>query len=295
MGAQVNAHDSTIGTLAGERLDRRDFVATLLAGRRTHWWSPVSARRPTTCSPPASATATSTCGAPWAPPYPRAWASRWPSPDKSVVVITGDGEQLMGIGALGTVAVKAAEEPDHRRAGQRPLRRDRHAAQPHQPGRRPGRRSRGFGIARTERVRDIADAERVARIVTAREGTTFAQVLIEPTSRRGPCRRGTARRSRTGSAPRSASTRSDGRHRSEREHCMQTLSAPHRRPAAPVRWRSGSTPTIPSPAGLGGDRARQRTDVDDAVQAAHRAFTTGPWAELTRQRRAVPSCQRSAT
>ncbi len=37
-------------------------------------------------------------------------------PTKPVAVITGDGEQLMGIGALATIGVKKVKEPDHHRA-----------------------------------------------------------------------------------------------------------------------------------------------------------------------------------
>ncbi len=63
-------------------------------------------------------------------------------PSRRVLVLTGDGEMLMGMGSLATIAAAAPAEPRHRRAGQRALRRDRLAAQPYRPDHRPrcGRR-----------------------------------------------------------------------------------------------------------------------------------------------------------
>ena len=52
-------------------------------------------------------TATSTSGARWAPPPWSAWAWRRRKPDRTVMVVTGDGEQLMGLGGLATIAIAA--------------------------------------------------------------------------------------------------------------------------------------------------------------------------------------------
>ena len=58
--------------------------------------------------------------------------------DKQVLVVTGDGELLMNIGALATIAVMNPPNlSDHLRR-QRPLRRDRLPEEPHQPRRRSG-------------------------------------------------------------------------------------------------------------------------------------------------------------
>ena len=43
-------------------------------------------------------------------------------PQRPVIVITGDGEQLMGLGALATVGHQEAAEPHDRRIGQRTFR-----------------------------------------------------------------------------------------------------------------------------------------------------------------------------
>jgi hypothetical protein len=57
-------------------------------------------------------------------------------PDRRVLVVTGDGELLMNLGALATIAVMNPANLAVRR--QRPLRRDRLAEEPYQPRRRPG-------------------------------------------------------------------------------------------------------------------------------------------------------------
>ena len=58
-------------------------------------------------------------------------------PKRKVLVITGDGEMLMSLGSLATIARRSAAESDHRGARQRALRRDRHAEDPHRSRRRP--------------------------------------------------------------------------------------------------------------------------------------------------------------
>jgi thiamine pyrophosphate-dependent acetolactate synthase large subunit-like protein len=99
-------------------------------------------------------------------------------PGRSVVVVTGDGEQLMGIGALGTVAavsppnltIVVLDNGHYGETGMQPshtsLGTDLVAV------------ARGFGIAATMLVTDLAAASDVAERVRARSGTTFVRVLI---------------------------------------------------------------------------------------------------------------------
>ena len=61
-------------------------------------------------------------------------------PDRRILVVTGDGEMLMGLGALATIGVQRPPEPGDRGLRQRPLRRDRHAGEPHGYGSRTDRR-----------------------------------------------------------------------------------------------------------------------------------------------------------
>ena len=99
-------------------------------------------------------------------------------PGRSVVVVTGDGEQLMGIGALGTVAAAAplnltivvldnghygetGMQPSHTSLGTDLL-----------------TVARGFGIAATMHVTEVAAAEKVAERIRARSGATFVRVVI---------------------------------------------------------------------------------------------------------------------
>ncbi len=99
-------------------------------------------------------------------------------PDRSVVVVTGDGEQLMGVGALGTVG---AQRPpnltivvmDNGRFGE--------------TGMQPSHTSlgtdlvtvaRGFGIADASTVDHGAAVADLARRITARNGPTFARIPI---------------------------------------------------------------------------------------------------------------------
>ena len=99
-------------------------------------------------------------------------------PERSVVVVTGDGEQLMGIGALGTVAAVAPPNLtivvlDNGHYGE--------------TGMQPSHTSlgtdlvtvaRGFGIAAAMLVAEVAAADEVADRVRARSGTTFVRVLV---------------------------------------------------------------------------------------------------------------------
>lgn len=100
-------------------------------------------------------------------------------PDLPVVVLTGDGEQLMGVGALGSVG---AQRPanlnivvlDNGHYGE--------------TGMQPSHTScgtdlsvvaRGFGIADSVRVDRQAGSAGVAERIAARRGPTFTQVLID--------------------------------------------------------------------------------------------------------------------
>jgi thiamine pyrophosphate-dependent acetolactate synthase large subunit-like protein len=99
-------------------------------------------------------------------------------PERPVVAITGDGEHLMGIGALGTIGAllppnltlvvldnghfgETGMQPSHSSLGT-----DLVAV------------AEGFGIHDTVRVTASAQAEEVAARVAARSGTAYAQVLI---------------------------------------------------------------------------------------------------------------------
>ena len=73
-------------------------------------------------------------------------------PRRPVLVITGDGEQLMGLGALATIGVQRPRQPDDRGARQRALRRDRHAAQPHGLGRALDQVAAACGFAWTAEI-----------------------------------------------------------------------------------------------------------------------------------------------
>lgn len=100
-------------------------------------------------------------------------------PQRSVLVVTGDGEQLMGIGSLGTIAARQPANLtivvlDNGHFGE--------------TGMQPSHTSlgadlvavaRGFGIADSFRVSSLAGSREIARRVVARKGPAFVQVLIE--------------------------------------------------------------------------------------------------------------------
>jgi thiamine pyrophosphate-dependent acetolactate synthase large subunit-like protein len=99
-------------------------------------------------------------------------------PDKTIIAITGDGEQLMGIGSIATAA---AQQPanlnvvvlDNGHFGE--------------TGMQPSHTSRGTslsgvakacGIANTFEIREMGELETLAKQINARRGMTFAQVFI---------------------------------------------------------------------------------------------------------------------
>lgn len=99
-------------------------------------------------------------------------------PGRSVVAVTGDGEQLMGVGSLGTVAAVAPANLtvvvlDNGHYGE--------------TGMQPSHTSlgtdlvavaRGFGIAEALLVTDVGEAAAVAERVRARAATTFVRVVV---------------------------------------------------------------------------------------------------------------------
>ena len=99
-------------------------------------------------------------------------------PSKSVVVITGDGEQLMGIGSLATIGVKQPTNLtivvlDNGHFGETGMQRSHSSL-----GTNLVAVAKGFGIADAFVVNQLEGFSDVARRVNAREGLTLAQVLI---------------------------------------------------------------------------------------------------------------------
>ncbi|MFW0794014.1 thiamine pyrophosphate-dependent enzyme [Gordonia sp. CPCC 205515] len=100
-------------------------------------------------------------------------------PDDPVVVITGDGEMLMGIGTLGSVAVQAPPNLtivvlDNQHFGETGMQRSHSGL-----GARLSGVAAGFGIQQVREVDDLADVEDIAAIVNGRAATTFVQVHID--------------------------------------------------------------------------------------------------------------------
>jgi len=99
-------------------------------------------------------------------------------PDRSVVVLTGDGEQLMGVGSLaavgarrpGNLSIVVLDNGHYGETGMQPshtsLGTDLVAV------------ARGFGIADTLRVTTVPAVAGLRDRILARSGPTFAQVLI---------------------------------------------------------------------------------------------------------------------
>jgi len=100
-------------------------------------------------------------------------------PDKSVVVVTGDGEQLMGIGSLATVAAKQPKNLtivvlDNGHFGETGMQRSHTSL-----GTDLVAVAKGFGIANAYAVDSPVLCGQVAKQAAAREATTFAQVFID--------------------------------------------------------------------------------------------------------------------
>ncbi|WP_454691730.1 thiamine pyrophosphate-dependent enzyme [Achromobacter aloeverae] len=100
-------------------------------------------------------------------------------PEKQVVVITGDGEMLMGIGSLGTVAVKQPKNLtvvvlDNGHFGETGMQRSHSGL-----GSSLVAIARGFGIEDAFTVDTLEGHETVAERIRQRKGVAFAQVFIE--------------------------------------------------------------------------------------------------------------------
>ena len=100
-------------------------------------------------------------------------------PDRSVVVITGDGEQLMGVGALASVAACAPANLtvvvlDNGHYGETGMQASHTSL-----GADLAAVARGFGIAEARRIERHEDVGALAERIKGRYGTAFFQVLID--------------------------------------------------------------------------------------------------------------------
>jgi len=100
-------------------------------------------------------------------------------PDKSVLVITGDGEQLMGIGALATVN---AQNPtnltivvlDNGHFGETGMQYSHSSL-----GTNLTAVAKACGIANAYQVKDMSGLQQVQQNVNERKALTFAQILVK--------------------------------------------------------------------------------------------------------------------
>lgn len=98
-------------------------------------------------------------------------------PGRSVVAVTGDGEHLMGIGALGTIAVQQPPNLtivvlDNGHFGETGMQASHTSL-----GTDLVAVARGFGIRDALRVTEHGQVEEVAARITARSATTYVQVI----------------------------------------------------------------------------------------------------------------------
>jgi thiamine pyrophosphate-dependent acetolactate synthase large subunit-like protein len=101
-------------------------------------------------------------------------------PTRAVVCITGDGEQLMGIGSLASIAAKQPPNLsvvvlDNGHFGETGMQRSHTSL-----GTDLVAVAKGFGIANALAVDDLAQVDAVAGHVEARRATTFVRVAIAP-------------------------------------------------------------------------------------------------------------------
>lgn len=99
-------------------------------------------------------------------------------PDRPVLVVTGDGEMLMGLGALATVAVQRPPNLsivvlDNERYGETGMQKT-HTAY----GVDLARMAKAAGFKRTSVIRTMIGARRLARLVHEAAGPVFAQVKV---------------------------------------------------------------------------------------------------------------------
>lgn len=99
-------------------------------------------------------------------------------PDQQVLVITGDGEQLMGLGGLSTIG---AQQPknltivvlDNGHFGETGMQRSHTSL-----GTDLAAVARACGIGNAFRVEDMSGVDRIAEAALARGGACFAQVIV---------------------------------------------------------------------------------------------------------------------
>lgn len=100
-------------------------------------------------------------------------------PHKGVVVVTGDGEQLMGIGSLGTIGVKQPRNLtvvvlDNGHFGETGMQRSHTSL-----GTDLVAVAKGFGLNDAFRVTDLGQCDSIVERIQARSGTTFVQVIVQ--------------------------------------------------------------------------------------------------------------------
>ncbi len=100
-------------------------------------------------------------------------------PKKSVVVITGDGELLMGIGSLATIGAKQPNNLsiivlDNGYYGETGMQQS-HSSM----GTDFAAVAKGFGIPNAYTTRNLQDIDAIARQIQERTGAMFVQALIE--------------------------------------------------------------------------------------------------------------------
>ena len=100
-------------------------------------------------------------------------------PKKKVLVLTGDGEMLMGLGSLATIAVQqprnlAIVVLDNERYGETGMQ-DTHTAH----GVDLAGMAKAAGFARTLRVNTLAGVSRLKRLIYSGKRVLFAQVKVE--------------------------------------------------------------------------------------------------------------------
>lgn len=100
-------------------------------------------------------------------------------PLRSVVVITGDGEQLMGLGSLATIGAKQPKNLtivvlDNGHFGETGMQRSHTSL-----GTSLVAVAKGSGIANALSINSIDSCDGVAEHIRARQATTFAQVFVQ--------------------------------------------------------------------------------------------------------------------
>jgi phosphonopyruvate decarboxylase len=115
-------------------------------------------------------------------------------PDRSVLVVTGDGEQLMALGSIATVAASAPPNLtvvvlDNGHYGETGMQRS-HTSR----GTDLVAVARGCGLTRTHTITEVDQLRDLAAAVQQRAGTTYARVVVgtDDTARALPPRDGVA-------------------------------------------------------------------------------------------------------